>query len=314
MLMITPAVKALLDHYPEAELHLLTSVDGQRVFKGFSPRLTTFLLHDRKALLAGLHLKRLLKQVQMAGYDSAFCFELNPSFAPFYQAARDGGHCINMGRPEAHYARRCLDVVEQAVNRPVEGYWLYLPVTEEARAKAREILTNAGIDDQTFVVGMHPTYSGLKKVAWRRNMDAGRRWPTTAFAELAKMLATYGEDHHLKLRIIMDLMPEEAAIGEEIVQLSDGKVAMLTPPLDFQRYKATLQRMNLLITTDTGPMHIGGAVGAPLVALFGGTHPEDSGAYVPADRYQIVQSPTKLIADITPAQVFVACQKFLPLS
>lgn len=314
MLMITPAVRALLDQYPEAELHLLTSADGQRVFKGFSPRLTTFLLHDRKALLAGLHLKRLLKQVQATGYDSAFCFELNPSFAPFYQAADDGGHCIDMSQPEAHYARRCLDVVAHAVNKPMDGYWLTLPVTEEARAKARGILADAGIDDQTFVIGMHPTYSGLKKVAWRRNMDTGRRWPAIAFAELAKLLVAHGEEHKLKLRIIMDLMPEEAAVGEEIVQSSGGKITMLTPPLDFQRYKAILQRMNLLITTDTGPMHIGGAVGTPLVALFGGTNPEDSGAYVPAERYQIVQSPTKLIADITPAQVFDACQRFLPNS
>jgi len=312
MLMITPAVKAILDCYPEAELHLLTGADGQRVFKGFSERLTTFLLHDRKALLAKLNLNKLLKQVQAEGYDHAFCFELNPSFAPFYQAARDAGHCVDMSQPQEHYARRCLDVVARAVAKPVENYWLNLPVTDEARAKAKAILAEEGIGDETFVVGMHPTYSGLKKMAWRRNMDTGRRWPTQAFAELAKQLAVYGEQHNFDMRIIMDLMPEEADVGEEIVQLSGGKVTMLTPPLDFQRYKATLERMNIFVTTDTGPMHIGGAVGANLVALFGGTDPDDSGAYVPDDRYEIVQSPSKQIADITPQQVFQACQRFLP--
>ena len=312
MLMITPAVRALLDCYPDAEFHLLTGTDGQRVFKGFSERLTTFLLHDRKALLAKLNLNKLLKQVQSEVYDHAFCFELNPTFAPFYQAARDGGHCVDMSRPDAHYSRRCLDVVERAVDKSLEGYWLNLPVSDEARRKARNILADAGISDDTFVIGMHPTYSGLKKLAWRRNMDAGRRWPTASFAELAKQLLAYADAHGVNMCIIMDLMPEEADVGEEIVQLSGGKVTMLTPPLDFQRYKATLERMNIFVTTDTGPMHIGGAVGTKLVALFGGTDPNDSGAYVPDERYEIVQSPSKQIADITPQQVFNACKRFLP--
>jgi ADP-heptose:LPS heptosyltransferase len=87
----------------------------------------------------------------------------------------------------------------------------------------------------------------------------------------------------------MDLMPEEAGVGEEIVELGGGKVTMLAPPLGFQRYKATLARMSIFVTTDTGPMHIGGAVGAILVALFGGTDPNDSGAYVPGERCQVVQ-------------------------
>ena len=309
--MITPAVRALLDSYPDAEFHLLTGTDGCRVFKNFSEQLTTFLLHDRKALLAKLNLNKLLKQVQNEGYDHVFCFELNPTFAPFYHAARDGGCCVDMSRPEQHYSRRCLDAVEQAVGKPLEGYWLNLPVADEARNKARTVLADAGISDDTFVVGMHPTYSGLKKMAWRRNMDAGRRWPTTSFAQFAKLLSAYADEQGVNMRIVMDLMPEEAEVGDEIVQLSEGKVTMLTPPLDFQRYKATLERMNVFVTTDTGPMHIGGAVGTKLVALFGGTDPGDSGAYVPSERYEIVQSPSTQIADITPQQVFNACKRFL---
>jgi ADP-heptose:LPS heptosyltransferase len=114
------------------------------------------------------------------------------------------------------------------------------------------------------------------------------------------------------MRIIMDLMPQEADVGGEIVELSGGKVIMLTPPLDFQRYKATLARMNIFVTTDTGPMHIGGTVGANLVALFGGTDPNDSGAYVSAERCQIVQSASDKISDITAQQVFEASKCFLP--
>jgi hypothetical protein len=49
MLMITPALRALMDACPEAEFHMLTSIDGQRVLKGFSAQLTTFLLRWRNS-------------------------------------------------------------------------------------------------------------------------------------------------------------------------------------------------------------------------------------------------------------------------
>jgi hypothetical protein len=88
MLMITPALRALMDACPEAELHMLTSIDGQRVFKGFSAQLTIFLLHDRNSLFATLKLKRLLKLVQTTEYGSAYGFELNPSFCPARMSER----------------------------------------------------------------------------------------------------------------------------------------------------------------------------------------------------------------------------------
>lgn len=40
----------------------------------------------------------------------------------------------------------------------------------------------------------------------------------------------------------MDLLPEEHGLGESIVQMSGGAVALLTPPPDFERYKA-IKRM-----------------------------------------------------------------------
>jgi len=248
----------------------------------------------------------------MTEYDSAYGFELNPSFAAFHQDAKDGGHCVDMSHPDLHFSRHCLDVVQSTVGPLSRDYWLNLPVTDDARARAEAILAEAGIDKSTFVNGLHPTYSGLKKLAWRRKMDSGRRWPTESFAALAKLFSAYAEQHGLNLRIIMDLMPEEVGEGAEIVELSGGKVTMLTPPLDFQRYKATLARMDIFVTTDTGPMHIVGAVGANQVALFGGTDLDDSGAYVPGERCLIVQSASDKISDITAPQVFKGSKCFLP--
>ncbi|MDR2877695.1 MAG: glycosyltransferase family 9 protein [Chromatiales bacterium] len=315
MVMVTPAVQALLDHYPQAEFHLLTSRDGQRVFRDFAPRLQT-LLYDRHSFLAGIKRYTLLRQVRSASYDIACCFELNPSFAAFTHAATRGFTISNEAGGE-RYAQLCLDLAWRIISltsnqAPDKDYRISLPVTDDARERARALYAAAGITPDTFVVGLHPTYSGLQR-AWRRpEIDAGRRWPQESFAELARALRKESAARGIDLRVVMDLLPEEAAFGEQIVRLSDGAITLLTPTPDFARYKAMLERMNLLVTTDTGAMHVAGAVGTRLVALFGVTNPASSGAYVAPGQCIELHAASRRMADITPNEVLTACRHFLP--
>lgn len=312
MVMITPAVQAILDHCPDAQVDLLTSRDGQRVFRDFSPRLRT-LLYDRHTVLAGLARLALLKQVCAAAYDLACCFEVNPSFAAFARGAVRSFAITSDSRGE-RYARRCLDVALRAVGREpgAPGCWTMLPVTADGRERACAAYAAAGIPDDAFVVGLHPTYSGLYRAWRRRGVDAGRRWPEESFAALARGLTEEAAARGLDLRVVMDLLPEEAELGERIVHLSGGAVTMMTPPPDFQRYKAALERMDVLVTTDTGAMHVAGAVGTRLVALFGVTDPADSGAYVPPGRCIEIRSASGAMAEIAPAEVLDACRHFFP--
>ena len=92
---------------------------------------------------------------------------------------------------------------------------------------------------------------------------------------------------------------------------------MLSGPPDFERYKAILQRMNLLISPDTGPMHVAAAVGTKVVGLFSGKSPEDCGPFVPPEQYFILRAEdtgrAELgLAAIPPESIFEACQPFLP--
>ena len=51
---------------------------------------------------------------------------------------------------------------------------------------------------------------------------------------------------------------------------------------------ALLERSALLLTNDSGPMHLAAAVGTPLVAVFGPTNPSRTGPY--SDRAVVVNS------------------------
>lgn len=183
---------------------------------------------------------------------------------------------------------------------------------------ARQQLQQNGITDDDFVLGLHPSFSSLRKLSFRnRGTRSQKGWPAEYFANLASMLANYAEVQGKRIFIIMDLVPEDRELGESIVRLSGGKVILFIPPLNFERYKALLQRMDLLVSPDTGPMHIAAAVGTQLVALFAGHDPRDCGPYVPEDQFRVLRAedtsgPELGLAAILPEAVFEACKTFLP--
>jgi ADP-heptose:LPS heptosyltransferase len=175
----------------------------------------------------------------------------------------------------------------------------------------------AGINENDYVIAMHPSFSGLRKSFFRSKKENYlRQWPIASFAHLAILLTEYANKADLDVKIIMDLLPDERELGEKIVHASGDRVILLTPKPDFGRYKAVIQRTNLLITPNTGPMHIGGAVGTEMVALFSGMSPDDCGPYVPKEQFialcaEDTDKPELGIAAISPNRVFKACQKFL---
>ena len=224
-------------------------------------------------------------------------------------------HILDDDCKNLHYAQRCLKVIGEEI----ENKWLYLPVSDTGKEKAQTLLKSTCIAEDSFIVGFHPSFSGMKKSFFRsRKSHHFKEWPVTSFAILANFLCDYAGQYNIRLNIIMDLLPDEKALGEALVEVSGNKVRSLMPPPAFERYKAVMQRMDLLITPDTGPMHIAGAVGTSIVALFSGKSPDDCGPYVPPEQYVTLRAeetnePDKGIAAISPQVVFDACKRFLPV-
>src|SRR2546427_12779025 len=72
---------------------------------------------------------------------------------------------------------------------------------------------------------------------------------------------------------------DERPVGKQVMR------AMQTAPIDLmgrttlKELIALLRRARLLITNDSGPMHLASAVGTPVIALFGPTDPARTGPY-----------------------------------
>ncbi len=99
-------------------------------------------------------------------------------------------------------------------------------------------------------------------------------WPRDRFAAVARHLA---ERHSLRSLVVW-APGEEKAWAEEIVALAAGH-ATLAPPTTLTELAAICRRASLLISSDTGPLHIAAAVGTPCIGLFGPMPAERNGPY-----------------------------------
>jgi lipopolysaccharide heptosyltransferase I len=104
-----------------------------------------------------------------------------------------------------------------------------------------------------------------------------KRWPVQRFAALAEALL-----HQHGLVSVVTWGSAERALADQIVAMAGG-AARLSPPTSVGELAALMQGAALVVSGDTGPLHIAAAVGAPVVGLYGPTWPERNGPWDPAD-------------------------------
>ncbi len=319
LVMITPALSALLRSYPDAEFHLLVGQDSAHVLKNFDPRITRVHVYDRR-FLRNWKRKNTLKDLEHQNFSRAFSLETNPYYHKLAENLCSEVYSVDNSVPNIHYSQRCLEAVQQSLPETLEQDWISLPVIEKGRTLAEDMLQKAGIEPGTLLIGMHLGNSSMQSLFFMKSKNKlHRSWPLKNFADLAKKLVQYGKEHDLPLKVIVDILPEEQALGHDLLKLCDGAVTLLQSPPNFERYKALLERLSVLVTSNTGPMHIAAAVGTPVVALFSGWSVKDCGPYVPETQYtalcaEDMDEPQLGLAAIPAEKAFEACLPYIEKS
>ncbi len=104
-----------------------------------------------------------------------------------------------------------------------------------------------------------------------------KRWRPDSFGQIAQHLyARY------RLRSLVLWGPGETALADAVVAASAG-TADAAPPTAIADLVALSRQARLLVSGDTGPLHIAAAVGTPVVALFGPTTSSRNGPWAPTD-------------------------------
>ena len=113
-------------------------------------------------------------------------------------------------------------------------------------------------------------------------LNPGAAWPNKRWsaARFGAVAAAVRRDHGLRSVVIWG--PGEEPLAAAVVAASGG-AAEAAPPTTIRDIVAITHGARLMVSGDTGPLHLAGAVGTPLVALFGPTLPERNGPWATND-------------------------------
>jgi len=95
----------------------------------------------------------------------------------------------------------------------------------------------------------------------------GRRWPTERFAELARRLADAGA------RVVLTGTAGERELTRAVREAAGVPLEDCSGALSLDQLIALLAEARVLVSNDTGPVHLAGAVGTPVLALYGPNTP-----------------------------------------
>ncbi len=275
--MCEPALRGIRSLFPQAELTLLAKGTIAELFVGY-PGLNQVLVYDDKGVHAGL-----VGKWTLAGTLRQHRFDLAVLFQNAFEAAfltwlagiphRYGyltdGRAIFLTDPVAVPG-------PHSRTHQVEYYWNLLTplglsgappspqlmVSSEEERKMGERLASSGVASSDLVVGINPgsTYGSAK------------RWLPDRFAEVAQRLADdISEGERTQTAVVILGAKGEESLGADIAARLQARSVVFSGTTTIRELMAVTKRCRLLVTNDTGPMHIAAACGVPVVAVFGPT-------------------------------------------
>jgi lipopolysaccharide heptosyltransferase I len=105
-----------------------------------------------------------------------------------------------------------------------------------------------------------------------------KRWPADRFGAVARHLR---ERHGWPSIVVWG--PGEEDLASAVVAAAGPGAAAPAPPTSLGDLIATVAAAGLVVSGDTGPLHLAAAVGTPIVGLYGPTDPARNGPWSPAD-------------------------------
>jgi heptosyltransferase-1 len=164
--------------------------------------------------------------------------------------------------PRAHIADNARTLVARAFSRTLPAAQDLSPakliIPDHARRKADDLVNTYTIGDKPLV--------GIQPATGRRIKE----WDPVRFAELGAALA---RTRGASVLLIGSAADKPVLDAVRAAWPADVPVSELPADVDLIVLAAVLERLTLLITGDTGPMHLAAAVGTPVLAIFGPSLP-----------------------------------------
>lgn len=259
VILSTPAIRAVRETFPKAEIHLLLSEYTKDLVVG-NPNINKLLIYG--------------KEVMDRNYDLAIA--LHPGFKQNFLTFKSGAkyrlgyngwggsffltHKIPDDRETRirHEVDSTLEVVGM-VDCSTSNKGLEISVTDKGEEFADIFFKNNNLDINGRIIIIHP---GARQEYIR--------WKKEGFAEVADRLI-----NEEKAKVILIGSGRERQLVNEVAAIMQNKPVPAVG-LELSQLISLIKRCNLFIGNSTGPMHIAAALKIPVVAIFGNINPLDS--------------------------------------
>lgn len=282
VIMTTPAIRALKESLPHCRITLLTSPAGAKAAP-FIPEIDDVLVYEAPWMKASpphnsaQHDHEMIAKLR-GKFDAAVIFTVysqNPLPAALlchlaeiplrlahsrenpYHLVTDWVREIEPEKTIRHEVRRQLDLVA-AIGCTVRDERMRFCVPQKDRACALDALRAAGVDLSQPFIAIHPGASALS-----------RQYAPEGFRQAAERLAR--EDG---LQVVFTGSPEEEPLVEQIRAGMRATTFSLAGALSLGALGGVLEQASLLLSNNTGPVHIAAALGVPVVDLYALTNPQ----------------------------------------
>jgi len=271
LLFSMPALASLRAHFPEAEI---TSI--------LRPNLVELMQANRSVdhlLVRGSGLPgeaRLARELRRRRIDLAVAFSQS---APTVLQAIACGAATRIGFVDADLSfllnrkvhlrglpwpgKLARLAVCLGAGLPPDSYVGMLRIPPEPRERAQRLLERAGINGQERIAVIAPGASGRRR---------HKAWEGDRFAEVADYLR-----ERWGVAIVIVGGRGDAREASRAAGSMSAPSANLAGETSTGELAAILERADLLVGVDSGPMHVAAAMGTPVVALFGPTDPRRTG-------------------------------------
>src|SRR5205085_758871 len=284
--------------YPEAEIDLLALPASAKVAK-YDPNLAEIITYDPniwrrpKALLQPKNWREVLlvtRRLRARHYDLAISVYAN--WAAVLAVLSGAQRRVGYG-PEG-YPGFMTDSVPGGIpgrwrhwspldNKHEVDYCLQLAQAAGATLTPQDRIPRLYVDEQTRLEveqllrqqGVQP---GKPLIACHINSNNGqsKRWPIPHWATLIDRLIRQQGAY-----VVLTGAPGDMPQIEAVIQRMREHAINLAGKTSLTQLAALLQRADLLISGDSGPLHMGVACGTPIIGIYGPTNPSLGGPVSP---------------------------------
>lgn len=279
VILLIPSIRAIRNHFPHAQIDVAVGHRCAPVLEMCSAvsnviSMNRLEMRDGCKLAAIWNILRFSERIRKERYDLVLDFH---SFRETNLLAWYSGAKWRLGLKRTHgaYLPFCfnLDPVLEDKSLHVSSVFLSLlrPLGIQTLDKNPSLdlcasdLEQADQFLERYEIALNNTLIGF-------NIGAGassRAWPLEKFADLAGKL-----NLRFRARIILISGPQDGDISQRALKLMFEHRPVIAHNLSLRELAAIVSRCQVLVSNDTGPMHLGPSVGVPTLGLFSVGYPE----------------------------------------